>query len=75
MSMRVLHDQPWTNGMIYVLPRDTFVQVRDAAGQLTEEWASPIPVQPIAKLTITPNDFLFLNDVQGMNDRWSEFEV
>jgi hypothetical protein len=75
ISMRVLRDQPWTNGMIYVLPRDTFVQVRDAAGQITEEWASLTSVRPIAKLTITPDDFLFLRDVQGMNDRWSELEA
>jgi len=71
MSARVLGDQPWRNGMIYVLPRDTFTQVRDHVGQTTEEWASPTPVHPLAKLAIQPRDFPFLDDVQGMNDQWS----
>jgi hypothetical protein len=75
ISARVLRNQPWTDGMVYVLPRTPFAPVRDATGQLTEEWASPTSVRPLAKLVITPDDFLFLHDVQAMNDRWSQQEV
>jgi hypothetical protein len=63
-STSTLHDEPWTNGMIYILPRDTFEQQRDSEGRLSFEWASRVAVRPLAKLTVTPADFPLLNDVQ-----------
>jgi len=52
--------------MVYILPHETFVQdqVRDAEGRIWKEWASDKPVHPLAKLTVHPEDFPFLGDVQ-----------
>ena len=72
ISARVLRDQPWITGMIYLLPRASFEQIQDAGGYRTEEWASRTAVQPLGKLAISPDDFPFLHAVQGMNDRWSQ---
>ncbi|MFC1717052.1 hypothetical protein ACFL6S_25515 [Candidatus Poribacteria bacterium] len=63
-STSTFHDKPWISGMIYILPRDTFTQQRNGEGELYDEWASYVAVRPLAKLSITPADFPFLNDVQ-----------
>jgi len=63
-STSTLHDHPWTNGMMYILPSDTFVQQRNSKGDLYDEWASKVAVKPLAKLAVTPADFPFLDEVQ-----------
>jgi hypothetical protein len=64
---RQLRRHPWREGTVYVLPRETFVQdqVVDAEGRIWKEWASDEPVHPLTKLTVQPEDFPFLGDVQG----------
>ena len=62
------HD-PWIEGVVYVFSRDSFVQVADEEGQLLLEWTCPHPVRPIARIRVTPDDFPFLNDVQGHDER------
>ena len=47
-------DRSWTNGMIYVLPRDTFRATPDS-----RELVSPVPVRPRARLAVAPDDFPF----------------
>ena len=59
---------PWTEGALYVLPRDTFRQQAVAPGALTAEWVSPEPVRPLARLRVRPQDFPFRDDVQGHDD-------
>lgn len=66
-----LRQQPWINGMVYLLPRDTFVP-RDPSTEagLTvycQEWASHVPVQPLAKVAVEPQDFPFLHEVWGFD--------
>lgn len=60
---------PWREGMIYILPGDTFEpQPLDDTGKFKAEiaqWASPVGVKPLARLGITPDDFPFLKDVYG----------
>lgn len=68
ISRTLYHDHPWTDGMIYILPRESFKQIEDESGALTEEWASPVPVQPLARLAITPQDFPFMAAVQSHDD-------
>lgn len=63
-STSTLHDQPWTDGMMYVLPRDSFEQMLDADGNPTDQWMSRSAVRPLAKLAIAPADFIFLQEVQ-----------
>jgi hypothetical protein len=68
LNHNMLPLRPWTNGVIYILPRMTFEQLRDDDGELTEEWASYAPVAPLARLPIIPDDFPFLNDIRGHDD-------
>jgi hypothetical protein len=60
---------PWKNGMIYLLPRDSFEQQApiefDGTRVEMTQWASPVAVRPIAKLAVEPDDFPFLCQVEG----------
>ncbi|MET3849063.1 MULTISPECIES: hypothetical protein [Paenibacillus] len=64
----LLHD-PWRNGTIYILPRDTFEQQEPLQRQGmrldSTQWASPIAVKPLAKLVVTPDDFPFKQQING----------
>jgi len=59
---------PWRTGVIYVLPRDTFVQqVLDNSSDIklqTAQWASADAVKPLMKFTVPPDDFPFLQQVR-----------
>ncbi len=62
-----LPHKPWRNGMIYLLPKASFVQqvherYRGVAIEMTQ-WASPVPVRPLAKLAVQPADFPFLAQI------------
>ena len=63
-STSTLHDQPWTDGMMYILSRGPFEQVPDVDGNPTDQWMSRLAVRPLAKLGVTPADFPFLQEVQ-----------
>ena len=72
VSQAALPHQPWRTGTVYLLPPATFItqppmpfgpyQVHFA------QLASLVPVQPWAKLTITPDDFPFLRQIRGHDD-------
>jgi hypothetical protein len=72
VSRAALPNQPWRTGTVYLLPRGTFTfqppmtfgpnQVHFA------QLASLVPVQPLAKLTVTPEDFPFLAQIRGHDD-------
>jgi hypothetical protein len=53
---------PWREAMIYLLPRDSFEDVG--------EWVSRSPVQPLAKLSVVPEDFPFLREIRGADYSW-----
>ena len=63
-----LINHPWRNGTVYLLPRRTFVQQSAAfhGSHLVQaqQWASQVPVQPLARLSVTPEDFPFLARIQ-----------
>ncbi len=46
-------EDPWSDGMVYILPRDTFIKVQEW------EWVSKVPVQPLAKLPVCRKDIPF----------------
>jgi hypothetical protein len=48
----------WRRGWIYVLPRETF-RLHPSG----PEWLSPVAVRPLARLSVEPADFPFLDDV------------
>src|SRR5262249_35913476 len=64
--------QPWREGIIYILPRDSFaVEPPDLIGDLeahSMQLASLTPVDSLASLIITPDDFPFLQQIRGHDD-------
>ena len=46
-------EYPWTEGTVYILPRDTFKK------EWTSNWVSKEPVVPLAKLPVTREDVPF----------------
>ena len=72
ITRSVLIQKPWCTGAIYILPRGSFMQESSQQAQGTEivfpHWISSQPVQPIAKLLVTPDDFPFLDQIHGHDD-------
>src|SRR5262249_21320606 len=60
---------PWRKGFIYLLPGDSFEQqprqTHQGAEIETAHWASPVPVKPLARLPVEPEDFPFLSQIEG----------
>jgi len=73
VSRSALPSQPWRTGMVYLLPRSTFTtqpSMEFGSYQVhIAQLASLAPVQPLAKLTITPEDFPFLLQIRGHDDQ------
>jgi hypothetical protein len=68
MPRAVLQKQPWKTGAVYIVDSSAFVQCRNDAGRSVREWASEQPVSVSSKLIVGPEDFRFLNQVQGYGD-------
>lgn len=68
LNAEMLPRFPWAEGTVYLLPKETFEQLRDKNGTLLAEWASHQPVIPLAKISVTPQDFPFLDQVNGHDD-------
>ena len=60
---------PWRRGTIYFLPRETFEQQPEGviAGSrvVVAQWASPVPVSPLARIEVGPEDFPLLDRIRG----------
>jgi hypothetical protein len=63
-----LTDEPWREGMVYLLPGETFERqarwVRDGLTIEASQAASLVPARPLAKLRVAPSDFPFLDRVR-----------
>jgi len=72
ISQAALSQRPWRTGVVYLLPRDTFVQQPPIPfGQsevLVAQLASLVPVTPLARLQVDPEDFPFLAQIRGHDD-------
>jgi len=72
VSQSALPNKPWRTGSVYLLPRDTFItQPPMPFGPYQVHFAQVAsfePVQPLAQLTITPEDFPFLSEIRGHAD-------
>jgi hypothetical protein len=72
ISQPALLQQPWRNGVIYLLPGDTFVNqppIRFGPYEVRiPQLASLVPVKPFAHLEVSPEDFPFLKDIRGIDD-------
>jgi hypothetical protein len=67
-----LVQEPWCEGSVYILPREGFVQ-EPAQPMMGAEivfphWIGRKPTQPIARLTVGPQDFPFLAAIHGHDD-------
>ncbi len=69
LNREVLEAEPWCPGTIYVLPKATFVQEPVQTKRGTEyqsaQRASLVSVKPLAKLSVEPKDFPFLEQMRG----------
>lgn len=78
VSKSALPGRPWRTGTVYLLPRKTFVtQAPVPFGENMihiAQLASFQPVLPLAKLTVTPEDFPFLTQIRGhVDERLQEY--
>ena len=59
----------WRDAWIYLLPKGSFVQSpreKQDGGEIDiQEWASLVPVKPLAKIRVGPGDFPLLKEVRG----------
>ncbi|MBS4218823.1 hypothetical protein KHA96_10910 [Bacillus sp. FJAT-49711] len=62
LTKPTLINSPWTSGMIYLFPHDSFTKISKGAVQFNE-WISERPITPIAKIEIEPSDFYFIERV------------
>ncbi len=72
ISQQALAHRPWRRGWVYLLPRTSFVQEEAFTIQhlhvQSAQLASAVAVTPIAKLTVTPEDFPLLAHIRGHDD-------
>ena len=54
----------WCRGIIYIVSSSTFVRGTDDKGRNIDEYASEVPVKPIIKLNVQPNDFPYLDTIK-----------
>ncbi len=72
VGRHILGHRPWRQGTVYLLPKESFVaeppfDVGPVAIH-TAQLASPVPVTPLAKLAIGPEDFPFLAEMRAHDD-------
>lgn len=72
LSRPALERRPWRSGSVYLLPAGTFenqppIAVGDAWVHVAQA-ASSVPVKPVARLEVGPEDFPFLEQVRGHDD-------
>jgi hypothetical protein len=72
ISHSALLQNPWCDGVIYILPRRNFTQEPAqkilGAEVILPHWVSAKPARPVAKLRVRPADFPFLAEIHGHND-------
>lgn len=72
VSRTALPHRPWRTGTLYLLPRQTFQAqppLPFGSSQVDiAQLASFVPVRPLARLTVAPDDFPFLAHIRGHAD-------
>ncbi|REK77024.1 hypothetical protein [Paenibacillus paeoniae] len=62
LSEETYHNDPWCEGVVYVLPRNSFK--KQGKGLLVfDEWTSIEPVKPLFHIRVKPLDFVYLHEV------------
>lgn len=68
MNKEALEKAPWSEGVVYILPKEKFQQGTNDQGESSNEFVSLEPVKPIAKLRISPADFPYLDTIEPLNN-------
>lgn len=72
ISRSALPDRPWRSGTVYVLPGTTFElqpPMRFGESEVRiPQLASFVPVRPLARVAVDPEDFPFLSQIRGHDD-------
>ena len=76
VTQEVLARGAWREGTLYFLPGKTFTRQEGSTWHgkktLTHQWASLVPVTPLAKVKVAPADFPFLDKVRGHDNAYVE---
>ncbi|MBP1996513.1 hypothetical protein [Paenibacillus eucommiae] len=70
LTRETILSNPWTSGMLYFLPEETFEKVNHSLVPF-DEWISKSPVAPLTKIEVEPEDFYFINKVSYHNPKES----
>ena len=74
VNHEALRQQPWREGIVYILPKDNFMQQEPyKLGQrnvVEPHWASLEALQPLAKMRVSSADFPFLDKVRGHDEAY-----
>ena len=69
INQEALDQRPWRPGFVYILPRASFEQQAplrsDGLVAHVAQWASLLPVRPLAQVAVGPEDFPFLDQIRG----------
>lgn len=73
ITRSALDQQPWCNGAVYILPRESFEQEPvlkiEGAEILVPHWVGKKPIRPVSRLIVGPADFPFLGQIRGHDDQ------
>lgn len=69
-----IKNRPWTEGMLYLLPKDKFYKSSKGEVQF-DEWISHESITPKGKINVTISDFYFFNKVAIHKDNESLFKT
>ncbi|MBU5352067.1 hypothetical protein ACN9MH_16640 [Paenibacillus silvae] len=67
LNQSTISNDPWTEGMVYFLPRESFT-APGPRGISFDEWLCHEPVAPIAKLKVCQDDCYYRNKIAVHND-------
>lgn len=65
-----MKNEPWTEGMVYLLPKDRFATSGQGKVQF-DEWICHEPIIPIGKMKVSLDDFYYRNRIATHKDKES----
>lgn len=68
LNQATMRAEPWTPGMLYVLPREPFRRASSSKLRF-DEWICEQPVEPLLRIEVQPQDFVFRDRVAVHGDR------
>ena len=74
LNESTLQNNPWTEGKLYILPRDRFMKVSKGKAYF-DEWICHDFVKPISSISVSKDDFYFFNKVAMHRNSESLFKT